>query len=55
VANLRWRSKRAWIATFGLVLFVVKTYTEIEIKDADELLDLLLLVGAAWGIFDKEE
>lgn len=52
---MRWRSKRAWIATLVLALFVVKTYTEVEIEKADELVDLLMLAATAWGIFDKEE
>lgn len=52
--KFRWRSKRAWVATFGLLVFVAKTYLDFEIEKADELLNLLLIAGMAWGIFDKE-
>jgi len=47
----RLRSKKAWAATAALILFVAKTYFKIEIPEADTLLTLLFLVGAAWGIW----
>ena len=47
----RLRSKNAWAATFALIIFVLKTYFHYQIPDVDTLTTLLLLAGAAWGIW----
>ncbi len=49
----RWRSKTAWTSLFALILFVLKSYTDYEIKNADELITLVMLVLGAWGFFNN--
>jgi hypothetical protein len=51
----RWRSKAAWTATAMLILFVLKTIFHYEIPDADNLINLILVAGSAWGIFNNPE
>lgn len=45
------RSWKAWLATITLVLFVLKFYYKIEIPQADALVNLIMIVGSAWGIW----
>lgn len=40
-----------WIHTIMLVLFVIKTYFKVEIPKEDELINLILITGSAWGIW----
>jgi uncharacterized membrane protein len=49
----RLRSKPLWIATFALVIFVLKTYFKIEVPKADELLLLILIVAIEFGIINN--
>jgi uncharacterized membrane protein len=51
----RFQSKVVWISTATLVLFVLKTYFNIEIPQADKLLELILLTATALGIFNNPE
>jgi membrane protein DedA with SNARE-associated domain len=51
----RWRSPVAWASIFTLVAFVLKQYLQIEIGEADKLLELILLAGAGAGIFNNPE
>lgn len=51
----RWRSKAAWLSVLTLIAFVVKQYLGITISDADKLIDLILLAGSSWGIFNNPE
>lgn len=51
----RLRSKTAWVATISLILFVLKTYFEIEIDKVDELVELILMVATVWGVFNNPE
>ena len=49
----RFRSKTAWLSVITLGLFVAKTYFNIEIPEADKLVDLLLLTASTLGIFNN--
>jgi uncharacterized membrane protein len=49
----RFRSKAAWIATFSLVVFILKTYFKIEIPEVDKLVDLILAAATVWGVFNN--
>ena len=49
----RLRSKTAWLSVITLGLFVAKTYFNIEIPQADKLVDLLLITGSTLGIFNN--
>lgn len=49
----RWRSKTAWMALIALVLFIVKTYTNIEIPEVDKLVELILITATAFGVFNN--
>ena len=51
----RFRSRTAWMAMVTLVLFVLKTYFKVEIPEADKLLELLLITGTAFGIWNNPE
>jgi hypothetical protein len=51
----RWRSPVAWASVFTLVVFVLKQYFDIQIGEADKLLELILLAGAGAGIFNNPE
>lgn len=52
---MRWKSKRAWVVTFTFIIFILKTYLQIEIPKSDELINGLLMLGIVWGIFDSKE
>ena len=47
----RIRNPRPWIATFSLLLFVLRTYFKIEIVNSDVLVTLILGTLAAWGVW----
>lgn len=47
----RLRNPRPWIATFSLLLFVLKTYFNVEIPHSNALIDLILAVLGAWGVW----
>jgi uncharacterized membrane protein len=49
----RWRSKTAWMSVISLVLFVLKTYFEIDLKEADKLIELTLICASCLGIFNN--
>lgn len=49
----RWRSKPTWIVTLGFLGFVLKTYFDIEITKYDHLVEGLLLLATAWGLFNN--
>lgn len=49
----RWRSKTAWMAVIALILFVLKTYFQIDLKEVDKLIELTLLCASAFGIFNN--
>ena len=49
----RLRSKAAWMSTIALIVFVLKTYFEIEVEKADELIELLCIFGASFGIWNN--
>lgn len=49
----RWRSKAAWISTISLILFILKTYANIDIPQIDTLVNSILTVATAWGIFNN--
>lgn len=49
----RLKSKTAWLSVITLGLFVAKTYFNIEIPEADKLVDLLLIAGSAFGIWNN--
>jgi len=51
----RLKSKLAWTSTIALVVFVLKTYFDIEIKEIDKLVDLILLTFSAWGVWNNPE
>ena len=51
----RWRSPVAWTGVFTLAAFVLKQYLQVEIGEADKLLELILLAGAGAGIFNNPE
>jgi hypothetical protein len=51
----RWKSPVAWASVFTLVIFVLKQYFNVEIGEADKLLELILLAGAGAGIFNNPE
>lgn len=51
----RWRSKYAWASLLMLIVFVLKTYFNYEIPQADQLINLLLAVGCGFGIFNNPE
>ena len=49
----RFRSKTAWLAIIALVVFILKTYFNISIPEADKLIDLILIAGTAFGVFNN--
>jgi len=49
----RLKSLGAWGATVALILFVLKTYFNVTIPEADKLWELILLAGAGWGIWNN--
>lgn len=49
----RWRSKLAWTSTLSLIVFIIKHYTDYEIQKIDELVDLILTVLTALGLFNN--
>jgi hypothetical protein len=51
----RFKSKIVWVSTATLVLFVLKTYFNLEIPQADKLLELILITASALGIFNNPE
>lgn len=48
----RYKSWAAWSTTFVLVVFVLKTYLNIDIPKIDELITLIMTAGIAWGIWN---
>jgi uncharacterized membrane protein len=48
----RFRSKTAWATLLALILFVAKTYFNVEIPEANTLVDFILLTAAGLGIFN---
>lgn len=48
----RWKSKAAIMSLVTLGLFVAKTYFNVEIPEVDRLIDLVLIAGTSWGIFN---
>jgi hypothetical protein len=48
------RSKTAWVATIMLIVFILKTYFKVEIPEIDKLIELVLLCGVSWGIFNNK-
>ena len=51
----RFRSKAAWTCTIALILFVLKTYTKIEIPKVDELITLVFAFLSVLGFFNNPE
>lgn len=49
----RFRSKVAWTSVLALIVFIVKNYTNIEIPEIDKLVELILVVATALGIFNN--
>ena len=49
----RFRSKVAWMAILTLVLFILKTYFKIDVPQGDLLVQLILAVAVAVGIFNN--
>jgi len=49
----RLRSKALWLAIFSFTIFVLKTYFDIEIPKADELMNGILLIATLLGIFNN--
>ena len=49
----RFRSKYAWTALISLIIFVLKTYFDIELRNSDQLVNLLLIAASAFGIFNN--
>jgi uncharacterized membrane protein len=49
----RFKSKLAWASILALTTFIIKTYFNIEIPEADRLIELLLMTATALGIFNN--
>jgi uncharacterized membrane protein len=49
----RWKSKAAWVSALSLILFVAKTYFNIDIVEGDKLVDLILITLSAFGIWNN--
>lgn len=52
--NFNLRRKSLWIAVFSLIIFVLKTYFEIEIPKGDFLIESILLIATLLGVFDGD-
>lgn len=49
----RYKSKPAIIAIISLVLFIIKNYVNIDIPVSDELIELILGVLIAFGVYNN--
>jgi uncharacterized membrane protein len=49
----RLKSKTAWASLITLLIFVAKTYFNYELPEADTLINLLLVVTSAFGIWNN--
>lgn len=49
----RWRSKTAWVSVAALFVFILKTYTNIQIPEIDKLIELVLISATAFGVFNN--
>jgi uncharacterized membrane protein len=49
----RFKSKLAWASLLALLVFILKTYFNIQIAEADKLIDLLLMTATGLGIFNN--
>jgi hypothetical protein len=49
----RFRSKFAWVTLFSLIIFVLKEYFHFEIPKVDELVNYILIMASAFGIFNN--
>ena len=48
----RLRSKIVWTSTATLIIFILKTYFNIEIPKVDELIDLILVLATVLGVWN---
>lgn len=58
MSQSRWRSKAAWASVATLVLFILKTYGQLEViglsEDSfKELTTLVFAVAIAFGVFNN--
>ena len=49
----RYRSKALWASVLALLLFVLKTYFQVDLLEGDKLIDMILLVLTTAGIFNN--
>jgi uncharacterized membrane protein len=49
----RLKDRMTLLAIFTLVLFILKTYCKIEVPEADELINLLMIVLIGLGIVNN--
>lgn len=49
----RLKSKALWASILALIVFVLKTYFDVEILEGDKLIDMVLIVLTLAGIFNN--
>ena len=49
----RLKSKVVWTSTATLIIFVLKNYFNFELPKYNELLDLILILATALGVFNN--
>ena len=51
----KWKSWGAWASTIALALFVLQNFFDIKIPKAEELTNLIYLLGMGWGIWNNPQ
>lgn len=49
----RWKSKMAWMSLASLIVFLIKTYFDVEIDEVDRAINMIFATLTAFGIFNN--